>query len=141
MILIDTPVWSLALRRRPEVLGPRDLRLKELWYRIVEDGRAQLLGSVRQELLSGLREESQFQRLRSYLRDFPDTPIIMEDYEEAARSSNRCRNVGVATSPVDMLICAVARRNGWEILTADADFSHYSRVLGIRLFVDVDPTS
>jgi predicted nucleic acid-binding protein len=133
MILIDTPVWSLALRRKPEHLAQRERQLKELWYQIVDDGRAQLLGSVRQELLSGLKEEVQFQRLRNYLRDFPDTPIITEDYEEAARANNRCRGGGIAASPVDMLICAVARRHDWEILTADMDFSRYSRVLGIRL--------
>jgi len=133
MILIDTPVWSLALRRKPENLSPRELRLKKLWYEIVDDGRAQLLGSVRQELLSGLREESQFYRLRDYLRDFPDAPVTTGDYEEAARSSNRCRSAGIAASPVDMLICAIARRYDWEILTPDRDFAHYEKVLGIRL--------
>jgi predicted nucleic acid-binding protein len=133
MILIDTPVWSIALRRKLEHLSPREFRLKKLWSEIVDDGRAQLLGSVRQELLSGLREESQFYRLRDYLRDFPDAPAMTEDYEEAARASNRCRSAGVASSSVDMLICAIARRYDWEILTADRDFVHYKRVLGIRL--------
>jgi predicted nucleic acid-binding protein len=134
MILIDTPVWSLALRRKPENLSLLDRRVVQLWYQIVDSGRAQLIGSIRQELLSGLREESQFQRLRDYLHDFRDTLTVTEDYEDAARSSNRCRRVGVATSPVDMLICAVARRHGWGILTTDQDFAHYARVLEIRLF-------
>lgn len=134
MILIDTPVWSVALRRSREHLGAREVRLKQLWYEIVDDGGAQLLGPVRQELLSGLREEAQFQRLRSYLRDFPDTPLVMEDYEEAAQASNQCRTSGIAASPVDMLICAVALRHDWEIFTADQDFSRYRRILGIRLF-------
>lgn len=133
MTLIDTPVWSMALRRKPEHLAQRERRLKDLWYQIVDDGRAQLLGPVRQELLSGLKEESQFQRLRSYLRDFPDAPILTEDYEQAAAASNRCRGAGIAASPVDMLICAVARRRDWDILTADLDFSRYRKVLGIRL--------
>lgn len=137
MTLIDTPVWSLALRRKPEKLSSRELSLKHLWYEIVADGRAQLLGSVRQELLSGLREEPQFHRLRNYLRDFPDTPVVTDDYEDAARASNQCRGAGIAASPVDMLICAVALRHDWEILTADLDFSRYSHVLGVRLL----PTS
>ena len=59
--------------------------------------------------------------------------FTVQDYEEAARASNRCRRVGIATSPVDMLICAVAQRHDWEILTADHDFSRYSKVLGVRL--------
>ena len=137
MILIDTPVWSLALRRQLENLSPQELRLKKLWYEIVDEGRAQLLGSVRQELLSGLREEAQFYRLRDYLRDFPDTPVSTEDHEDAARASNRCRSAGVATSPVDMLLCALSLRHNWEIFTTDRDFIQYGRVVPLRMFTPV----
>lgn len=133
MILIDTAVWSLVLRRNPNQLSPRERRTKDLWYEIVDDGRAQMLGPVRQELLSGLREESQFRRLQNYLRDFPDAPIVTEDYEAAAHASNLCRKVGVATTSVDMLICAISKRYDWEILTTDQDFSRYSHVLHLRL--------
>src|SRR5579864_7166442 len=133
MILIDTPVWSLVLRRKAEHLSARELRIKEAWREIVDDGRAQMLGPIREELLSGLREESQFRRLQNYLRDFPDAPIITEDYEDAARAGNLCRSAGIATSPVDMLICTVARRYDWEILTTDQHFSHCNRILHLRL--------
>ena len=91
------------------------------------------MGAVRQELLSGLREESQFRRLRDYLRDFPDVAVSREDYEEAAGVSNKCRGAGISVTPVDMLICAVAIRHEWEIFTADADLVHYQTVLKIRL--------
>ncbi len=133
MILIDTPVWSISLRRKPDQLSRSEQQLKKMWYQAIDTNQAQLLGSVRQELLSGLREELQFERLRNYLRDFPDTPITTADYEEAARASNQCRRVGITASVVDMLICAVALRNDWEILTADQDFLHYRKVLKIRL--------
>jgi predicted nucleic acid-binding protein len=134
MILVDTPVWSLALRRTAADLSAVDRRVTQLLYGLVDEGRVQLLGPVRQELLSGLREESQFRRLRDYLRDFPDVPIETEDYEEAARASNRCRSIGIAASPVDMLMCAIAVRHGWEILTADKDFVRYQTILKISLF-------
>ncbi len=100
---------------------------------IVDEGRAELLGPVRQELLSGLREESQFRRLRDYLRAFPDAPVVTQDYEEAARASNQCRRAGIATSPVDMLLCALAMDHDWEIFTTDRDFRHYQSALKIRL--------
>lgn len=134
MILVDTPVWSLALRRKAADLSAADRRVTQLLYALVDEGRVQLLGPVRQELLSGLREESQFRRLRDYLRDFPDVPIETEDYEEAARASNRCRSIGIAASPVDMLMCAVAVRHGWEVFTADKDFVRYQTILKISLF-------
>jgi predicted nucleic acid-binding protein len=133
MIIVDTPIWSLALRRKSADLAAAERRLTQLLFQIVDEGRAQLLGSVRQELLSGLREESQFRRLRDLLRDFPDSPIETEDYEEAARASNQCRRLGITTSPIDMLICAVAIHHDWEIFTTDGDFAHYESVLKIRL--------
>jgi len=134
-ILVDTPVWSMALRRKAADLAQSERRLVQLLYEIVDEGRAQLLGSVRQELLSGLREDAQFRRLRNYLRDFPDIALAMEDYEEAARASNECRKSGIATTPVDMLICAVGLHHGYEIFSTDRDFSRYAAVLPIRLFL------
>ena len=134
MILVDTPVWSLALRRKTTDLSGREQRVTELLYALVDQGRAQLLGPVRQELLSGVREESQFRRLRDYLRDFPNVGLASEDYEQAARAGNQCRSAGIAASPVDMLICAVSIRYRWEIFTADQDFVRYRTVLKIGLF-------
>jgi len=137
MILVDTPVWSLALRRKAEDLSPAEGRTIRMLRQIVDEGRAELLGPVRQELLSGLREESQFRRLRDYLRAFPDAPVGTQDYEEAARASNQCRKARIATSPVDMLLCAVALDHDWEILTTDRDFSRYQSALKIRLVRNV----
>jgi predicted nucleic acid-binding protein len=133
-ILVDTPVWSLALRRKTADVAQGERRSVKLLHEIVEEGRAELLGPVRQELLSGLREEAQFRRLRDYLRDFPDTALAEEDYEEAARASNECRKAGIATTPVDMLICVVGLHQGWQVFTTDRDFSHYARVLPIQFF-------
>jgi len=133
-ILVDTPVWSIALRRKASDLAPSERRVAEELYEIVDDGRAQLIGSVRQELLSGLREEAEFRRLGDYLRDFADVTLAIEDYEEAARASNLCRNAGIAGSPVDMQICAVALHYDWEIFSTDRDFVHYASVVPIQLF-------
>lgn len=133
MILVDTPIWSLALRRKTTDLTTDERRITEVLYRLIDEGQVQLLGGVRQELLSGMREESQFRRLRDYLRDFPNVQVETGDYEDAARFSNECRSSGISSSPVDMLICSVAIRHGWEVFTSDRDFTHYQRVLKIRL--------
>ena len=133
MILVDTPVWSLALRRKADDLTAGERRHTQVLYHIIDEGRAELLGPVRQELLSGLREERQFRRLRNYLRDFPDARVSMGDYEEAARASNQCRRAGISASAVDMLLCAVAIHHDWEIFTSDRDFVHYQSVLKIKL--------
>ena len=133
MVLVDTPVWSLALRRKPEALNPREGHLTETLAELIREGRVQLLGPVRQELLSGIREEAQFRKLRDYLRAFPEHPLEAEDYEEAAHMNNRCRTRGIAGSAIDFLICAAAHRRSWSILTTDRDFHNYASVLTLRL--------
>lgn len=134
MVLVDTPVWSLALRRKPEQLNSSERRLTETLAELIREGRVQLLGPVRQELLSGIREESQFRKLRDYLRAFPEHPLEAEDYEEAARMNNRCRARGIAGSAIDFLICAAAHRREWMILTTDRDFQNYAPILSLRLY-------
>ncbi|MGQ0592185.1 MAG: PIN domain-containing protein [Gammaproteobacteria bacterium] len=100
---------------------------------LVHDGRALIMGPVRQELLSGVRAADQFDALREHLRAFPDVELGAGDYEEAASFSNRCRAAGVRGSSVDFLICAVAARRGLSILTTDEDFEHYASILPLTL--------
>jgi predicted nucleic acid-binding protein len=133
MVLVDTPVWSLALRRRPEQLnGPQQVLVNVL-AELIREGRAQIFGPIRQELLSGIREEAQFSKIRDHLRAFQEPQIEAEDYEDAALMNNRCRSRGIAGSPADFLICATAHRRDWAIFTTDKDFRNYASELPIRL--------
>jgi predicted nucleic acid-binding protein len=133
-VLVDTPVWSISFRRRPQDLNADEVRLKDAVGELAREGRALLIGPVRQELLSGLREQSQFNRMLRILQPFQDADIKTDDYENAARMSNLCTSRGVANTSVDMLICAVAVASGASILTTDRDFLRYVRVLPIQLF-------
>jgi predicted nucleic acid-binding protein len=128
-VVVDTSVWSLALRRRSPVPSPHTLLLTDL----IQDGRALLLGLVRQELLSGIRHPEQFNRLREQLRSFPDGQFETEDFETAASFFNLCMSNGIQGSMIDFLICAFASRRHYQIFTSDPDFDHYSEVLPISL--------
>lgn len=128
-VLVDTSVWALALRRRRAPRSPETDELAEL----VNEGRVALLGPVRQELLSGIPDEGQYLRLRDHLRAFPDVALVAGDYEEAATFFNRCRARGLQGSNTDFLICAAAARRNLGILSTDADFRHFSKLLPIRL--------
>jgi len=132
-VVVDTPIWSLAFRRRPHNLKPEQEKMKWELLELIREGRARLLGPIRQEILSGVREEAQFRRLREDLRAFEDEALTIEDYEEAADVGNRCRRAGVAGSPTDFLICACASRRDWAIFTTDGDFIHYARLVPLRL--------
>ncbi len=128
-VLVDTSVWSLALRRATPQTGLYERELREL----LREGRVVMMGAIRQELLSGIRDDAQFKQLRGKLRAFRDVGLEREDYEEAARCSNQCRRAGVLGSTVDFLICSVATRRGLAILTLDADFLLYAKVLALKL--------
>jgi predicted nucleic acid-binding protein len=132
-VLIDTSVWSLALRRKNESLSTNERLLVAELSELIREGRARMIGLVRQELLSGIRVAEQYEKLRLHLRSFPDEVVDTSDYEEAAKAGNRCRAKGVVVSIVDILLCAVANKRLWAIFTTDPDFSNYAKVLTLRI--------
>jgi hypothetical protein len=132
-ILVDTPIWSFALRRRPRQLSAAQRACTSALRDLIVGGRVLAPGPIRQEILSGLRDAATFERLREYLRDFDDAPVTLEDYEEAARCRNRCAAAGVACSAVDMLLCALSLRLDVPIFTTDPDFMRYARVLHLHV--------
>jgi predicted nucleic acid-binding protein len=133
LILVDTPIWSLALRRRRRDLGQDEGRDVAEWERLVRAGRAALIGPIRQELLSGVRDARSWERLRVALRPFPDLPITTEDYERAAHFFNRCRARGITGRAIDLLICAVSFRFAAPVYTTDTDFRRYATALNLDL--------
>jgi len=131
--LVDTSVWSLALRRQPKNLcAPERAVVGEL-ADLTREGRARIIGLIRQELLSGIRTPAQYARLRVSLRAFPDESIATSDYEAAAQAGNTCRSKGIAASVADVLICQIALSRQWSIFTTDPDFKNYAKVLPITL--------
>jgi hypothetical protein len=132
-ILVDTSVWSLALRRKREHLSTAERSLVAELSELIREGRARIIGLVRQELLSGIRTIEQYERLRLHLRSFPDEPIDISDHEEAATAGNQCRRKGIVVSIVDVLLCAIVMKREWAIFTTDVDFTNYAKVLHVRI--------
>jgi hypothetical protein len=131
--LVDTSVWSLSLRRKQDDLDAAEQAAVAELHDLVREGRARIIGLVRQELLSGIRNISQFEKIRNSLRAFPDEPLDTSDHEAAAAANNECRARGISVTAVDILICAVAMRRNWAIFARDPDFGHYAKVLSISL--------
>jgi predicted nucleic acid-binding protein len=128
-VLVDTSVWSLALRRNQPDDSPVVTELIEL----IREVRGQMIGPVRQEILSGIKNQVQFQKLRNHLRAFPDLEVTTCDYESAADFFNLCRTKGIQGSNTDFLICAVAVRHNIPIFTTDEDFTSFQSHLPITL--------
>ena len=128
-VLVDTSVWSLSLRRAKRVDDTASKELAEL----IREGRVVMTGSIRQELLSGIKVKSQFELLREHLRAFSDLTLEAADYENAAEAFNRCRERGIQGSNTDFLICSVALRRELAVYTTDRDFLQYEKVLKLTL--------
>jgi predicted nucleic acid-binding protein len=127
-VLVDTCVWSKVLRHKAP-----DKDLAALIEDMIRDGRIVLIGPIRQELLSGVPNPSQFEILRTALDSFEDVPLRTEHFIRAAEFSNQCRRQGIQGSTIDFLICAVAAVEELQILTTDSDFLRYAEHLPIRL--------
>lgn len=92
-----------------------------------------LLGVIRQEVLSGIRKEEDFEALRERLRPFPDLPVGEADHEEGARIFNRCRAKGLSLSTIDLFISAVAIRRGLPVFSLDEDFHRLAGILPLKI--------
>jgi predicted nucleic acid-binding protein len=129
-VIVDTSVWSLALRRNQSDISPSVVSLRDL----MADGRVVLLGAVRQEILSGIRHPEQFNRLKERLRAFPTLELSIENSELASEFFNTCRKQGIQGANTDFLICAAAAQRNYSILTTDRDFDSFKSHLPITLF-------
>lgn len=131
-VLVDTSIWSLALRRAGAVSVENRILIDEL-TELINEVRVAVIGPIRQELLSGISTKSQFDTLKEHLRAFNDHPIVHEDYERAAEFFNTCRYAGIQGSSVDFLICSISVGAGMPVFTTDKDFLNYRKCLPITL--------
>ena len=131
MVLVDTCVWSAALRRKKTATHPEEAMVLK---RLIQQHRAVMIGPILQEVLTGIRHEEQFTRLQSRLAAFKLLPITPADYIQAARYSNTCRSKGIQGSHTDFLIAAMGIKYQISVFTTDNDFSYYQKHIPVQLF-------
>ena len=132
-VLIDTPIWSLALRRKKALSREERVLIAEL-NELINEVRVVLIGPIRQELLSGISNDEQFRDLKEELGSFEDLLLTQADYERAAEFYNICRKAGIQGSQIDFLICSVSVGKEVPIFTSEKDFLHYKKQLPISLY-------
>lgn len=71
-IIVDSCIWSLALRRNTVKENSYIEELKNL----IEEIRVQLIGPIRQELLSDVKSKKQFDILKQHLESFEDVVLV-----------------------------------------------------------------
>ncbi|HAV13037.1 MAG TPA: PIN domain nuclease [Opitutae bacterium] len=129
-VLVDTDVWSEAFRKK----GEPSNYVREL-VSLVEEGRVQLIGPIRQEILCGIRCSERFAQICKRLDAFPDRPIDSSIYVMAAQFFNLCRSRGIQGSNTDFLICACSVKWRFPILSKDQDYIRYKELLPLELLL------
>lgn len=120
-LLVDTSVWSLALRRDVQVEDPEVQALKDA---LAGADIVVTTGLVLQELLQGFAgakaSEQIVERFSALALIQPDR----EDHVAAAGVRNTCRRSGVQIGTIDALIAQLCIRHDLVLLSTDQDFVH-----------------
>ena len=127
-VIVDTDIWSEAFRKK----GRKSNYAYEL-QSLVDEGRVQLIGIIRMEILCGIRDERTFKHLRDRLEAFPDRELDTETFHLAAQYHNLCRGKGIQGSNNDFIICACSVLWRCPILSKDKDYLNYQKYLPIDL--------
>lgn len=134
MTLVDSSVWSLALRRNPASLNEKERSVVNAWMELANAEQAALVGIIRHEVLSGVSNSNRFKRLKLQLSKAPYLPTHAEAHDLAATFFNHCRAKGITASIADILICASARVHRVPIFTTDRDFERIAPLVDIELW-------
>ena len=128
MVLVDSDVWSEAFRKK----GKKSAYVDRL-RKYIELDEVVMIGPVRQEILSGIRDKKKFEEIRELLKAFPSESLDDSIYELGASFFNMCRSNGIQGSHTDFLVCACGVAWKASILSKDKDFLRYSKYIPIDL--------
>lgn len=130
-LLVDTSVWSLALRRDAVSEQPEVQALKAALY---EADAVVTTGLVLQELLQGFAGPK---ALAQIVERFSSLALIQPDREDhiaAASLRNSCRRAGVQMGTVDALIAQLCIRHDMVLLSTDQDFVHAAKHCMLKMW-------
>lgn len=134
MILLDTSVVSAVLRRKRRS-GQEEETARRVAALLEGDEQVVLPGIVLQEVLSGVADRAQHQKLLDGVRhSFPVALATEGDHLKAADLSNAAAREGIALATPDALIAAQAVNRRARLFTTDGDFLRLAAVAPLRLF-------
>jgi predicted nucleic acid-binding protein len=123
MLLLDSSVWIDASRGR-STEATRFVQTRDAQEEIAT------AGIIVQEVLQGIREQSQFEQMRQVLWSaLILEPRELSTYEVAAQLYRSARATGLTIrKPNDCLIAAMALEHGALLVHNDHDFVHLAQV-------------
>jgi predicted nucleic acid-binding protein len=129
--MVDTSVWSLALRRDGLADEPE---VQALVQALGGSAVVVTTGLVLQELLQGFAGPKAGPAI---VERFSALALIQPDRDDhiaAAELRNTCRRAGVQLATVDALIAQLCIHHGLTLLTTDQDFTHAAKHCELKLW-------
>ena len=130
-LLVDTSVWSLALRRDAEATEPEVQYLKDA---LLGSEVVVTTGLVLQELLQGFSGPKAQAQIIERFAALPLLPPDRDDHISAAALRNTCRQAGVQIGTIDALLAQLCVRHDLTLLTTDKDFTHTAKHCALRVW-------
>jgi predicted nucleic acid-binding protein len=130
-LLVDTSVWSLALRRDVEPPEPEVVALRQA---LLGSDQVFTTGLVLQELLQGFAGPKDRAQLVERLSALAFLQPVKDDHIKAAEVRNTCRRRGVQVGTIDALLIQLCRRNDLTLLTTDQDFRGANKHVEFKLW-------
>lgn len=120
-LLVDTSVWSLALRRDGGVETKEVIALREA---LLGGDTVVTTGLVLQELLQGFSGPKSKEEITQRFGVLPLIQPDRQDHIAAAEIRNVCRRSGVQIGTIDALLIQLCDRYGLTLLSSDKDFAN-----------------
>lgn len=131
-LLVDTSVWSLALRRDADQTAPELTALRDA---LLGADQVFTTGLILQELLQGFSGPKARALIVARLSALAFLQPDREDHIEAAEVRNACRRRGVQVGTVDALLIQLCRRYDLLLLSTDQDFYAAAKHVELRLWI------
>ena len=129
-LLVDTSVWSLAMRRDEQ---PNSPELKLLIKALDSGEEIYSTGVILQELLQGFSGAKSADAIAERFAAIPMLIPDTADHIQAAELRNKSRRKGIQVGTIDALIAQLSLRYQLSLLTADKDFKHMSKAVKLKL--------
>lgn len=129
MVLADTTVWI-------DFLKGRDTKeVKKLEELLSQDTDVFITGLIVQEILTGIKEKKDRDKVRKELEHFIVIRPTLETHVHAAEIFDVCRKKGYTIrSIVDCLIASLTIEYDLTLLEKDKDYEFISKVLPLKTF-------
>jgi predicted nucleic acid-binding protein len=132
-LLVDTSVWSPALRRDTQQNAPEVLALRSA---LLGAGQVLTTGLILQELLQGFAGPKARDQLVEQLAALAFLQPDRQDHIDAAEVRNACRRRGVQSGTIDALLIQLSRRHDPVLLSIDKDFQSAVEHIEFKLWND-----